>query len=101
MNVKPFRLPEKKSYKKMDIAILKQTIRDLASKEMKTRIEAKILPDRTIKKFKSSSFFRLCDRLNLNASDIKNSLDTLMDYPLISRKALSEEIARFIDKEEF
>tara|TARA_B100000963_G_C22431555_1_gene582404 strand:- start:298 stop:582 length:285 start_codon:yes stop_codon:yes gene_type:complete len=94
MNVKPFRLPEKKSYKKMDIAILKQTIRDLASKEMKTRIEAN-------KFIQSNSFYRLCERLNLNTPDIKNSLHTLMDYPLISRKALSEEIARFIDKEEF
>ena len=77
--------------KELDYAILKQAIRDVASKEKATRKKAISYCD-------SNDFKNLCLRNNLNTKKLAESIKELLDYPLISRKKLANQIANIIDK---
>ena len=77
--------------KELDYAILKQAIRDVASKEKATRKKA-------ISYCNSNDFKNLCLRNNLNTKMLAESIKELLDYPLISRKKLANQIANIIDK---
>ena len=75
----------------LDYAILKQAIRDVASKEKTTC-------DKAISYFNSKDFKNLCARNNLNTKELAKSIKELLDYPLLSRKKLVNQIANIIDK---
>ena len=75
---------------KLDMAILKQAIRDLASKDSK-------LEDGSLSYFTTKSFFMLCQRNTIDVDSIVSSIKELKKYPLISRKKLANQIAKLID----
>ncbi len=77
---------------KLHTAILKQSIRDLASKDIKLRNNAK-------KFFMSNSFDDFCKTNNFEKSDtIKKGVEMILEYPLISRKVLVNQVAKLLDK---
>tara|TARA_R100001129_G_scaffold98911_1_gene67326 strand:+ start:967 stop:1254 length:288 start_codon:yes stop_codon:yes gene_type:complete len=76
--------------KALDGSILKQAIRDVASKDTKKSDEA-------LSYFISEDFTKLCDRLGIDSRAVQRSVKELKDYPIISRKKLSNDIARIID----
>jgi len=77
---------------RLDNAILKQAIRDLASKKKKIYTESKSF-------FFSKSFEDFCERNNFHDTEvIRRGVTLLDDFPLISRKRMVEEIARMLDK---
>ena len=77
---------------KLHTAILKQSIRDLASKDTKLRNNAK-------KFFMSNSFDDFCKTNNFEKSEIiRKGVKMILEYPLISRKLVVNQIARLLDK---
>ena len=76
--------------KALDGSILKQAIRDVASKDTKKSDEA-------LSYFISEDFTKLCDRLGIDSRAVQRSDKEIKDYPIISRKKLSNDIARIID----
>ena len=76
---------------KLDTLVLKQAVRDVASKDVEKSNQA-------ILYFKSEDFANLCSRLGINSKGIVKSVLALIDYPVISRKKISNDIAREIDK---
>tara|TARA_R110001592_G_scaffold315540_1_gene591596 strand:+ start:1343 stop:1627 length:285 start_codon:yes stop_codon:yes gene_type:complete len=76
---------------KLDNAILKQSIRDLASKDSKLR-------DRATLFFTTESFDDFCSRNKFeDASKIKQGVKSILSYPLLSRKLVVEQICRILD----
>ncbi len=76
--------------KLIDYIILKQAIRDLASKNVSTSESAS-------KFFRSKSYVRLCVSLDIDKQAMDKSLVELESYPLISRKKLANKMAKMID----
>jgi hypothetical protein len=79
---------------KLDYLVLKQAIRDLASKDNTKSDEA-------FDYFHSEHFALLCERVLLDKKVILKSVVALTDYPLISRKKLANSMAKEIDKKIF
>ena len=75
---------------KIDSLIIKQAVRDIASKDQDRSLEA-------LTYFKSKDFVVLCERNKIDSGKIKESVDNIVQY-LISRKKISNEIAKLIDK---
>jgi site-specific recombinase XerD len=76
---------------KLDTAILKQSIRDLASKDSKLR-------DKAILFFSTESFDDFCTRNKFkDANKIKEGISSVLSYPLLSRKLIVEQICRLLD----
>jgi|TARA_R110002012_G_scaffold76766_6_gene194112 hypothetical protein len=76
---------------KLDNAILKQSIRDLASKDSKLR-------DKAVLFFTTESFDDFCSRNKFKDGDkIKQGIKSILSYPLLSRKLVVEQICRLLD----
>ncbi len=75
---------------KIDTLIVKQAVRDVASKDTKTSQKA-------LSYFISNDFKNLCQRNNFDVDKITLSIKNLNEYPLLSRKKLSNDIAKMID----
>jgi hypothetical protein len=48
--------------------------------------------------FNSQDFLDLCKRNKIDGSAISHSIKELVDFPIISRKKIANDIARVIDK---
>lgn len=77
--------------KKLDSLVLKQAVRDLASKDVDLSNQAEDF-------FYSDDFKKLCDRLNIDIKAMQKSIKDLVEYPVISKKKIANDIARMIDK---
>tara|TARA_R100000544_G_C2227415_1_gene61872 strand:- start:6626 stop:6895 length:270 start_codon:yes stop_codon:yes gene_type:complete len=78
--------------KKLDSLVLKQAIRDLASKNL-------TVSNNALTYFKSNDFSNFCTRNNIQKNKIMESVKELKKFPLLSRKRLSNNIAKLIDEE--
>lgn len=76
---------------KLDAVILKQAVRDVASKNPD-------ISDKAIIYFYSDDFLELCQRNNMDGQSIMRSVKDLSKYPIISRKKIANRIAKIIDK---
>jgi|TARA_R100001510_G_C7479196_1_gene91939 predicted phosphohydrolase len=76
--------------RKLNTAILKQTVRDLASKDIDISVDSK-------KFILSKEFDSLCKSLDLDTKKTTESLQALSAYPIVSRKFLAEEITKIIN----
>ena len=76
--------------KKVQALILKQAIRDLSSVKPKTREEA-------LGFFSSKDFLVLSEILEMDAKPVLKAVKELYEYPILSRKKLTEEIAKTIN----
>lgn len=76
--------------KDLNRGILKQAIRDLASKDP-------ITSDSAITFFKSKEYQDLCDKIGINKSLVDGSVKELIQYPLVSRKKLANQMAKMLD----
>ena len=90
MQVMIYYLCMEKNLAKLDSLIVKQAIRDVASKDVDTSTKA-------LSYFISNDFKNLCQRNNFDVDKITLSIKNLNEYPLLSRKKLSNEIAKMID----
>lgn len=77
--------------KKLDSLVLKQAVRDLASKDVDLSNQAEDF-------FYSDDFKKLCVRLNIDIKAMQKSIRDLVEYPIISKKKIANDIARMIDK---
>ena len=75
---------------KLDKAVVKQAFRDLSSKDCD-------LSEQAILYFKSGDFQMLCSRNQIDVAAVEKCVAELVEFPLISRKNLSNDIARVID----
>ena len=75
---------------KLDKAVAKQAFRDLSSKDCD-------LSEQAILYFHSGDFQKLCSRNQIDVTWVEKCVAELIDFPLISRKNLSNDIARVID----
>jgi hypothetical protein len=83
--------PENKNIMKVvDCMILKQAIRDLASKDINLSESASDF-------FKSSNYKELCLSLEIDKSMMDKSIKELETYPLISKKKLANRMAIMLD----
>jgi len=80
-----------KDYEILDQAVVKQAIRDIASKDQK-------LADKSILYFYSEDFSNLCERNRLDRSIVSNAIKELIKFPVITRKKIANDIAILIDK---
>ena len=76
---------------KLDGLVVKQAVRDVASKNPDLSDEALIY-------FNSQDFLDLSKRNKIDGSAISHSIKELVDFPIISRKKIANDIARVIDK---
>ena len=76
---------------KLDGLVVKQAVRDVASKNPDLSDEALIY-------FNTQDFLDLCKRNKIDRSAISHSIKELVDFPIISRKKIANDIARVIDK---
>tara|TARA_R100000935_G_scaffold57964_1_gene93322 strand:- start:2998 stop:3279 length:282 start_codon:yes stop_codon:yes gene_type:complete len=79
-----------KDIETLDGLVVKQAIRDIASKHPKTSNEAKLY-------FESEDFTNLCKRNELVANVIVHAVRELDDYPILSKKKLAEDICNLVD----
>mgnify|MGYP003154944123 CR=1 FL=1 len=77
--------------KKLDSLVLKQAVRDLASKNVDLSSQAEDY-------FYSKDFKKLCHRLDIDMKTMRKAVRKLVDYPVISKKKIANDIARMIDK---
>ena len=75
---------------KLDFLVVKQAIRDVASKDEK-------LSNQALSYFISDDFKSLCFRNNIDREIILSSIKELNQYPILSRKKLANDIAKVID----
>lgn len=83
-------LSESNKVVSIEIAVLKQGLRDLASVDLMTRLEA-------IEWIADTSFPKLLERLKLDKDKVFNSIQALMLYPLESRKVVVEDMIGILD----
>ena len=76
---------------KLENAILKQAIRDLASKHIDYREDAKKFF------YEEESFNEICKRKRIKPEEIRNGVAILLSYPLLSRKKMADKISRMLD----
>jgi len=75
---------------KLDSLIVKQAVRDVASKDEN-------LSNQALSYFISDDFKVLCFRNKIHLETILLSIKELNKYPLLSRKKLANDIAKVID----
>jgi len=75
---------------RLDFLVMKQAIRDVASKDEK-------LSNQALSYFISDDFKSLCSRNKINLETVQKSIKELNQYPLLSRKKLANDIAKVID----
>ena len=75
---------------KLDFLVVKQAIRDVASKDEN-------LSNQALSYFISDDFKSLCFRNKINLETVHKSIKELNQYPLLSRKKLANDIAKVID----
>lgn len=83
-------LSESNKVVSIEIAVLKQGLRDLASVDLMTRLEA-------IEWIADTSFPKLLERLKLDKDKVFDSIRALMLYPLESRKVVVEDMIGILD----
>jgi len=83
-------LSESNKVVSIEIAVLKQGLRDLASVDLMTRLEA-------IEWLADKNFQELLERLKLDKKKVLTSIQALMLYPLESRKVLVEDMIGILD----
>jgi len=83
-------LSESNKVVSIEIAVLKQGLRDLASVDLMTRLEA-------IEWIADTSFPKLLERLKLDKDIVFDSIRALMLYPLESRKVVVEDMIGILD----
>ena len=83
-------LSESNKVVSIEIAVLKQGLRDLASVDLMTRLEA-------IEWIADTSFPKLLERLKLDKDKVFDSIQALMLYPLESRKVVVEDMIGILD----
>ena len=74
----------------IEIAILKQGLRDLASVDLTTRLDA-------IEWLAKKDFQELLERLKLDSAKVQTSIRALMLYPVESRKVVVEDMIGILD----
>lgn len=74
----------------LDGSILKQAVRDVASKDPNKS-------DQALSYFISEDFIKLCNRLKIDGKTVQRSVKELMNYPMVSRQKIANDIARIID----
>tara|TARA_R110000751_G_scaffold8239_1_gene33011 strand:+ start:65 stop:334 length:270 start_codon:yes stop_codon:yes gene_type:complete len=79
-----------KDLAKLDSLIVKQAVRDVASKDVD-------LSKKALSYFNSLEFITLCLRNKIDVYKVQTSINELSDYPLLSRKKMSNDIAKVID----
>lgn len=80
----------KETLTKLDGLVVKQAVRDVASKDPKISKEA-------LSYFLSKEFSDLCERNMIDKEPIIESISEVYNYPIVSRKRLANSIARVID----
>ena len=76
--------------KKIDSLIVKQAVRDVASKNQKLSKQAVLY-------FHSKDFLDLCSRNKIDSNAITRSIKELVSFPMISKKKIANDIAKIID----
>jgi hypothetical protein len=74
----------------LDGLVVKQAVRDIASKDPKTSKEALLY-------FVSNDFSNLCQRNDILSDGIVNAVKELNDYPILSKKRLAEDVCNLVD----
>ena len=74
----------------LDGLVVKQAVRDIASKDPKTSREALLY-------FISDDFSNLCQRNDIVSDGIVNAVKELNDYPVLSKKRLAEDVCNLVD----
>jgi len=74
----------------LDGLVVKQAVRDIASKDPKTSKEALLY-------FISDNFSNLCQRNDIASDGIVNAVKELNDYPILSKKRLAEDVCNLVD----
>jgi hypothetical protein len=74
----------------LDGLVVKQAVRDIASKDPKTSKEALLY-------FVSNDFSNLCQRNDIASDGIVNAVKELNDYPVLSKKRLAEDVCNLVD----
>lgn len=74
----------------LDGLVVKQAVRDIASKDPKTSREALLY-------FVSNDFSNLCQRNDILSDGIVNAVKELNDYPVLSKKRLAEDVCNLVD----
>jgi len=74
----------------LDGLVVKQAVRDIASKDPKTSREALLY-------FISDDFSNLCQRNDIASDGIVNAVKELNDYPVLSKKRLAEDVCNLVD----
>ena len=75
---------------KLDSLVMKQAVRDVASKDEN-------LSNQALSYYISDDFKSLCFRNKINLETVHKSIKELNQYPLLSRKKLANDIAKVID----
>jgi len=74
----------------LDGLVVKQAVRDIASKDPKTSNEALLY-------FVSDDFSNLCQRNDILSDGIVNAVKELNSYPVLSKKRLAEDVCNLVD----
>ena len=74
----------------LDGLVVKQAVRDIASKDPKTSKEALLY-------FVSNDFSNLCQRNDILSDGIVNAVKELNSYPVLSKKRLAEDVCNLVD----
>ena len=74
----------------LDGLVVKQAVRDIASKDPKTSKEALLY-------FVSNDFSNLCQRNDIASDGIVNAVKELNEYPVLSKKRLAEDVCNLVD----
>ena len=76
--------------KTLDGLVVKQAVRDVASKHPKLSKEALLY-------FMSDDFSNLCNRNDIKSDGIVCAIKELNTYPVISKKKIAEEVCDMVD----
>jgi|TARA_R100000152_G_C6769253_1_gene195026 hypothetical protein len=76
----------------LSASILKQAVRDIASKDSDLSQEA-------IEYFNTKDFDSLCKSLDIQSDKVRESVHKLFQYPLLSRKKIADRLTRIIDSQ--
>jgi len=76
--------------KVLDGLVVKQAVRDVASKDPKTSYSALLY-------FVSDDFSELCERNDILTDGIVLAVEELNSYPVLSKKKLAEDICKLVE----
>jgi hypothetical protein len=74
----------------LDGLVVKQAVRDIASKDPRTSKEALLY-------FISDDFSNLCQRNDIASDGIVDAVKELNEYPVLSKKRLAEDVCNLVD----